>query len=62
MPVFDVAEVRDARVADIVADVDLARGTLRTLAQHLQERPTVYLPSHDPTSAERLRSMEVTTL
>jgi len=32
----------------------MARETLRRVLQYVEQRPTVYLPSHDPASAERL--------
>jgi N-acyl homoserine lactone hydrolase len=41
---------------------DVARRTLRTIREFVTSRPTVYLPSHDPDSAERLEARETVPL
>ena len=41
---------------------DVARRTLRTIRDFVTSRPTVYLPSHDPDSAERLAARETVPL
>lgn len=51
---FDEQQLRDGTVGGIVADVGLARATLTTLQTYVRERPTLYLPTHDPESRRRL--------
>jgi len=51
---FDEAQLRENTIGGIVADTGLARATLEQLRIYLRERPTVYLPSHDPESQTRL--------
>jgi N-acyl homoserine lactone hydrolase len=41
-------------VDGVSPDGDTARATTRKVLQYARERPTVYLPSHDPLSGERL--------
>ena len=51
----DSLEQLHARRADAVApDTEVHVATLQTILAHCAEHPTVYLPSHDPGSAERL--------
>jgi glyoxylase-like metal-dependent hydrolase (beta-lactamase superfamily II) len=47
------------QVDGVSADDGLALATLHALEQAAAERPTVYLPTHDPESAERLSSRRV---
>jgi N-acyl homoserine lactone hydrolase len=55
----DSLEQLHARRADAVApDTEVHVETLDTILAHAAEHPTVYLPSHDPDSAERLRTSE----
>ena len=44
----------------VSADDATALGTLDALRRLAAERPIVYLPTHDPQSAERLSSRQVT--
>ena len=44
------------RVDGVSADDEVAAATLRAIRQFANERPTVYLPTHDPESAARLVS------
>jgi len=63
--VTDTLEQLHARRADAVGpDPALHRATLGLILDHCAAHPTVYLPSHDPGSAERLRestTVEVST-
>jgi N-acyl homoserine lactone hydrolase len=55
----DSLEQLHARRADAVApDTEVHVATLETILAHCAEHPTVYLPSHDPGSAERLQAGE----
>jgi glyoxylase-like metal-dependent hydrolase (beta-lactamase superfamily II) len=42
------------RADGVSPNADQARRTMRTILRYAAERPTVYLPSHDPESATRL--------
>jgi glyoxylase-like metal-dependent hydrolase (beta-lactamase superfamily II) len=54
--VTDTLEQLHAGRADAVApDPAVHRATLARVLEHCRTHPTVYLPSHDPDSAERLR-------
>ncbi len=54
--VTDTLEQLHARRADAVGpDPAVHRATLEQILRHCAEHPTVYLPSHDPDSARRLR-------
>lgn len=53
---YDAAQVQRGEVAGFVADVRAARHTLRVLQQHMAQKPTVLLPSHDPDAAQRLQA------
>ena len=44
----------DGQVDGVCADEDVARATLRAIRHLAADRPTVYLPTHDPQSAARL--------
>jgi glyoxylase-like metal-dependent hydrolase (beta-lactamase superfamily II) len=51
-----------AQVVDGVSqDTQVARQTLARTLQYVQDTPTVYLPSHDPDSANRLARRQVVT-
>ncbi len=47
------------RLDGVSADEDVARATLGALRQFARERPMVYLPTHDPGSAERLANRRI---
>jgi len=54
--VSDTLEQLHARRADAVGpEPEVHAATLETILAHCAEHPTVYLPSHDPESAARLR-------
>jgi N-acyl homoserine lactone hydrolase len=54
--VTDTLEQLHARRADAIApDPVMHVATLETILAHCAEHPTIYLPSHDPQSAARLR-------
>jgi len=58
--VTDTLEQLHARRPDAVGpDPRVHVATLETILEHCAKHPTVYLPSHDPDSAQRLRSSTV---
>lgn len=59
---FDEAQLREGIIGGIVADTGLARATLVKLQTYLKDRPTVYLPSHDPNSPARLSAGQISTI
>jgi len=60
--VTDTLEQLHALRADAVApDPQVHRATLELILEHCRSHPTIYLPSHDPGSAERLASGETVT-
>jgi glyoxylase-like metal-dependent hydrolase (beta-lactamase superfamily II) len=42
----------------VSADDNIARGTLNAIKRFAASGPTVYLPTHDPASAQRLSNRE----
>ena len=46
----------DQQVDGVSPSQTVALGTLRTILDFTRERPTVYLPTHDPDSGERMAS------
>jgi glyoxylase-like metal-dependent hydrolase (beta-lactamase superfamily II) len=44
------------QIDGVCAHEDVARTTLRAIRHLARDRPTIYLPTHDPESAERLSS------
>jgi glyoxylase-like metal-dependent hydrolase (beta-lactamase superfamily II) len=46
-------------VDGVSPDVTAAAETLQRILRSIQERPTVYLPSHDPDSASRLATGQI---
>src|SRR5262249_27190936 len=56
---YNEALMLAGQIDGVSVDDEIARGTLRALQQPASERPTVYLPTHDPESAERLASRRV---
>ena len=53
---YDERLMLAGRVDGVSADDDVAGATLRAIRQLAKDRPTVYLPTHDPESAARLAS------
>jgi glyoxylase-like metal-dependent hydrolase (beta-lactamase superfamily II) len=51
---YDEAQLLDQQVDAVSPRASVARGTMQTILRHATLHPTVYLPSHDPESAERL--------
>jgi len=45
----------ERKVDGVSPDEDVSRATMERILQLAKERPLVYLPSHDSSSAERLR-------
>jgi glyoxylase-like metal-dependent hydrolase (beta-lactamase superfamily II) len=52
----------DGVVDGVTADPATARATIGRIRRLVSERPTVYLPTHDPDSARRLTEREVVDL
>jgi N-acyl homoserine lactone hydrolase len=56
----DTLEQLHARRADAIGpDTDVHVATLETILAHCAQHPTIYLPSHDPESAARLRDSTI---
>jgi N-acyl homoserine lactone hydrolase len=53
---YDQAQLQDRQVDGVSPDDDVAIDTMQTILDHAAAHPTVYLPSHDPASAQRLRT------
>jgi len=53
---YDERLMLAGRVDGVSANDEVAGATLRAIRQFAKERPTVYLPTHDPESAARLVS------
>ena len=53
---YDERLMLAGRVDGVSADDEVAGATLRAIRQFASDRPTVYLPTHDPESAARLAS------
>ena len=51
----------DQAIDGVAPDEDAARVTLEAILSYVSERPTVYLPSHDPNSTRRLELRMVTS-
>ena len=51
---YDQRLMLAGQIDGVCADEDIARTTLAAIRQLAADRPTVYLPTHDPESAERL--------
>jgi N-acyl homoserine lactone hydrolase len=56
---YDEELMLAGRVDGVSADDDVAGATLGAIRQLARDRPTVYLPTHDPESATRLESRRV---
>jgi N-acyl homoserine lactone hydrolase len=54
------ATLLDEAVDGVSPDEDVALATIKSIRSYLRSTPTVYLPSHDERSAERLRARTVT--
>lgn len=52
---FDLGQVQQQEVAGIVADVTVARDTLRRIQRQMAMAPTLFLSAHDPLAGARLR-------
>jgi N-acyl homoserine lactone hydrolase len=52
---YDVAQLRDLAIDGVSPSAKVAAATMRTILEHAALHPTVYLPSHDPESAQRLQ-------
>jgi N-acyl homoserine lactone hydrolase len=55
---YDQAQLLDRCVDGVSPDDATARATMDTIIAHGRQHPTVYLPSHDPESAARLRGTD----
>ena len=52
---FDEAQLKQGIVAGICEAPSQAADSLARIREHCQQQPTIYLPSHDPQSVERLQ-------
>jgi glyoxylase-like metal-dependent hydrolase (beta-lactamase superfamily II) len=52
---YDQRQLQDLHVDGVSPKDDVARATMQRILDHAAAHPTVYLPSHDPESATRLR-------
>ena len=59
---FSLEDLAARRIAGIVEEPALARGSLDVLAEHVTRFPTSLLLSHDPVLLDRFRRAETTTL
>ena len=55
---YSQALMVDGAIDGVTIDVRAARETLDRIRELTRERPVVYLPSHDPESAERLKARQ----
>lgn len=55
---YDEALMLAGKLDGVSADEQVCRATLDAIRRFAQSRPTVYLPTHDPRSAERLASRQ----
>ena len=56
---FDQAQMYRQQTPGISSSMSGARQSLAAVRRHLDTVPTVYLPSHDPSSLQRLRTRQV---
>jgi glyoxylase-like metal-dependent hydrolase (beta-lactamase superfamily II) len=54
---YDQAQLIDRHPDGVSPKASVARATMDTILGHARRHPTVYLPSHDPESAARLRDV-----
>ncbi|MBH8554498.1 N-acyl homoserine lactonase family protein [Nostocaceae cyanobacterium CENA357] len=52
----------DQIIDGVAQDEDKSRQTLKQILQYVQEFPTVYLPSHDPSAAQRLTARTIVSV
>jgi glyoxylase-like metal-dependent hydrolase (beta-lactamase superfamily II) len=57
---YDAAAILQQAQQGLCADLPAHTDTLRRTLGYLRQRPTVYLPSHDPQSSTRLAQHQVT--
>ncbi|HEX8648624.1 MAG TPA: N-acyl homoserine lactonase family protein [Thermoleophilaceae bacterium] len=55
---YDEALLLDDAIDGVCPDPDAARATMGRIRAQAVERPTVYLPTHDPRAGERLEARE----
>jgi glyoxylase-like metal-dependent hydrolase (beta-lactamase superfamily II) len=55
---YDQRQLQDLHVDGVSPKDDIAIATMKTILAHAKITPTVYLPSHDPHSAQRLRETD----
>jgi glyoxylase-like metal-dependent hydrolase (beta-lactamase superfamily II) len=53
---YDQQQLRDLHPDGVSPKDDVAIATMKTILEHATTTPTVYLPSHDPESADRLQA------
>jgi N-acyl homoserine lactone hydrolase len=55
---YDQHQLQDLHVDGVSPKDDVAITTMKTILAHAKAHPTVYLPSHDPESVQRLRTTD----
>ena len=55
---YDQPQLQDLHVDGVSPKDDITIATMKTILAHAETNPTVYLPSHDPQSARRLRETD----
>lgn len=55
---YDQRQLQDRQVDGVSPKDDVAIATMETILAHAKGNPTVYLPSHDPQSVQRLRATD----
>jgi N-acyl homoserine lactone hydrolase len=59
---FNESQLRTQTLAGICEDLTAAARSVSVIREQVQSFPTVYLPTHDPDSAQRLATRQLTTL
>jgi N-acyl homoserine lactone hydrolase len=59
---FTEQQLHHRQVAGICLDKTMASRTIDTIRQYCQDRPAIYLPTHDRASADRLKSHQLTRI
>ena len=59
---YDERQLLEGEVSGINVGVDATKASMRAARAYLTATPSVYLPSHDPKSSDRLRHLQVTNV
>jgi N-acyl homoserine lactone hydrolase len=58
---YTEALMMEGKIDGVTSDAAASSATLSTIRRFAWERPTIYLPTHDPRSAERLATRRLVT-